>query len=108
VNGCDKLVPAAHRLPVALDEVLQRHQPVAAATSEFNLRIQRQQWRHAIGRWRGIAQVAGDGCPVLDLHGPNLARSLLQRVKGGRQVPRPQCRSRWSARRCGLRRQARG
>jgi hypothetical protein len=75
----------------------------AFAASEFNLRIQRQQWRHPIRRWRGIAQVARKRCTVLDLYRPYLACSLFQRIERQAAGLPEQYRSRWSARRCGLR-----
>ena len=42
--------------------------------------------RHAVGRRRGVAQIAGDRAGILDLAATDLACRLLQAVEQGRQV----------------------
>jgi hypothetical protein len=42
--------------------------------------------RHAVGRRRGIADVAGDGAGVLDLHAADLACRRLESVEERRKV----------------------
>ena len=48
------------RLAIAGDEIRQRQAPRAGAGQQLHLRIQGQQRRHAVGRRRGIAEIAGD------------------------------------------------
>ena len=63
----------------------QRQRRVAARRTQFDLGIQDQQRRHAVGGRRGVAEIAGDGGDVLDLHRADFARGLLQRVESRRQ-----------------------
>ena len=72
---------------------------VPAGRAQLDLRVEDQQRRHAVGGRRGVAEIAGDGAGILDLHGADLARRLLQRIEGRRQRLRGRCRSRSCARR---------
>ena len=73
------------RLPVADDEAFERQNPHAVERGQFNLGLEREQRRHAVGGRRGVAQIAGDCGAVLHLRRPDLARRLLQGAKRRRQ-----------------------
>ena len=53
----------------------------AGEAGELDLGIERQQRRHAVGRRRGVADIAGERAGVLDLAAADLARRLLQPVE---------------------------
>ena len=73
---------AAH----AGDELAERQAARRGPARDLDLSVERQQARHAIGRRRGVAEVAGQGSGVLDLPAADLARGLLQAVEQGRQI----------------------
>ena len=75
---------AVRRLPSTKSSTASA--PLAARALQHDLRAERQPDRRAVGRRRGVAQVAGDGAGVLDLHAADFARRLLQRVEERRQV----------------------
>ena len=81
-----QLVRGEHRLAVAGDEPVERQAPPAAARRQLDHRIKGEQWRHTIGRGRGIAEIAGDRAGVLDLHRSNFSCRLLQAVESRREI----------------------
>ena len=124
-GGARRNVDRAHQLglaprgPAAAEhEVLERQPPRRPRRCAARPRRRARQRRHAIGRRRGVADVAGNGAGVLDLHAADLAgrgRRGRRRAAAGRPGSR---RSRWwwrrgsSPIRCGechaVRRRARG
>ena len=70
----------APRLAIADDEFFQAHGPVAADRRQIHLRIEGQKRRHAIGRRGRVADIAGDGSRVLDLHAAHLPRREFESV----------------------------
>ncbi len=70
---------------IAGDEACQRHAADTRCRGQLHFGIEGQERRHAVGGGRSVAEIAADGCPVLNLHGANLAGGLFQRVEGGRQ-----------------------
>ena len=70
---------------IARDELGERQPTPSAQAGDLDGSIQRQQWRHAVGRRRGIADVAGDGAAVLHLQAADLARGLLEPLECRRQ-----------------------
>ena len=79
------------RLPIAGEELARSGTRAAAAgTGDFDLGVEREQVGHAVGRRRGVAEIAGDRAAVLDLHAADFARGQLQAVEQRRQVGRDQ------------------
>ena len=105
---------AAH----AGDELPERQAAAAGRPAISTSASSASRQRHAVGRRRGVAQIAGEGARVLDLPAADLAGGLLQAVeqrrqigldqlapgRGGAQPParrdRPKCRAKRRFRRC--------
>jgi hypothetical protein len=90
VNAQRQFVVAARGAPVAQDEVADRQFPRSAERGENHPRVERQQVRHAVGGGAGVAQVADQRAPVLDLHAAHLPRRRAQPVERRRQIGRDQ------------------
>ena len=86
VDGGHHLVLFSSRLARTGQKVRQSQPAFALRPGQHNLGIQRQQGRHAIGCGRGVAQVAAQGAPVLDLTRADLARGQFQPVESRGQV----------------------
>ena len=70
-SGCK----AVRRLPRM--NSLQRQMTRRLRRAQFHLGVEHQQRRHAVGSGRGVAEIAGDGCDVLDLARPDLRAACL-------------------------------
>jgi hypothetical protein len=68
------------------DEGCERKPTRAIAACKLHFGVERQQSRHAVGRRRGVADIARDRPGVLDLTAADLARRLLQPIEHRRQV----------------------
>ncbi len=77
-DGGDELVGPPGGFPVAEQKVGQRQVPDTAERTQLHLGVQHHEGRHAVGRRRGVAEVAGDGARVLHLHRADLACRRLQ------------------------------
>ena len=82
----DQLMRSACGFAVAKHEVPQVDAPRTTAGCQLKLGIQRQQGRHAIGRRRGIAQVADKRAGILDLPAAHFARRRLETIEQRRQI----------------------
>jgi hypothetical protein len=65
---------------------LPKRQATVRGPGDLDLGVERQQTGHAIGRRRGVADIAGERAGVLDLAAADLAGGLLQAVEQGRQI----------------------
>ena len=88
LDGHHQLVRATGGSTAAEHEIGDADAALADGAAQHHDRIERHQHRRAVGRGRGIAEVAGDGAGVLDLHAADLARRELQAVEERRQVGR--------------------
>ena len=61
----------------------------AAAPGDHGARLVADERRHGIGRRRGVADVAAEACPVLDLHAADQLRRLGDGRIGGGQARMP-------------------
>ena len=86
MKGRDELAGQQRRLADAGDERSERQAASAVAARHLDFGLEGQQGRHAIGRRRGVADVARDRAGILDLAAADLARRLLQPVEQGRQA----------------------
>src|SRR5579883_1337121 len=82
----DDLVRREGRAAIARDEFSDRQAPRPATRRDLDFGVEDQKRRDAVGRWRGVAKIAGDRAAILDLHAADFARRLFQRVKGVRQA----------------------
>ena len=73
-------------LPWTGQERGQRQGTDSGRRRDLDPGIEDQQRRNAIGRRRGVAQVAANGRGCLDLAGANLTCRQLQRIEGRRQI----------------------
>ena len=75
---------AVRRLPST--KLVDGQLALAARALQDDAGAEREQHRRAVGRRRGVAEVAGDRAGVLDLHAADLARRRLERGEERRQV----------------------
>ena len=69
----DELVGGTRRATAAEHEFVEGQLALAALALQDDAGAEREQHRGAVSRRRGVAQVAGDGACVLDLHAADLA-----------------------------------
>src|SRR5690606_24985810 len=82
MHGGHDFVRPAGREAIAQDEFAQGNPPRRLGGAQFDFRVENEQRRQAVGRWRGVAEIAGDRARVLNLDRTDLVRGQLQGVEG--------------------------
>ena len=68
------------------DELPERQETPAGRTGDLDLGVEGEQTGHAVGRRRGVAEIAGERAGILDLPAADFTGGLLQAIEQGRQV----------------------